>query len=81
VLLALRVGFAARWLKKDGLFLVLDDAFQHADWERRERLVDLVMDLARSGWQILYLTMDDHIRDLFNEKGKAFGKEFVSVVL
>ncbi len=77
VLLALRIGCAAHVLGKQSLFLVLDDAFQHADWDRRERLMDEVIRLGKKGWQILYLTMDDHIRDLFLKRGeKEFKKEF-----
>lgn len=75
VLLALRIGCAAHILGKQSLFLVLDDAFQHADWDRRERLMDEVVRLGKKGWQILYLTMDDHIRDLFNERGAREFKE------
>jgi len=77
VLLALRIGCAAHILGKQSLFLVLDDAFQHADWDRRERLMDEVIRLGKNGWQILYLTMDDHIRDLFQDRGvKEFKKGF-----
>lgn len=77
VLLALRIGCAAHILGKQSLFLILDDAFQHADWDRRERLLEEVVRLGKSGWQILYLTMDDHIRNLFQDQGaKAFKKEF-----
>ena len=77
VLLALRIGCAAHVLGRQSLFLVLDDAFQHADWERRERLLDEIIRLGLAGWQILYLTMDDHIRDLFQERGeKAFKNTF-----
>jgi len=77
VLLALRIGCAAHTLGKQSLFLVLDDAFQHADWDRRERLMDEVIRLGKVGWQILYLTMDDHLRDLFHDMGeKTFKKEF-----
>jgi recombinational DNA repair ATPase RecF len=77
VLLALRLGCAARILGKERLFLLLDDAFQYADWERRGWLLEKMADLAQAGWQILYLTMDDHIRDLFRDMGeKAFKKEF-----
>ena len=57
-------------------FLILDDAFQYSDWQRRENLMDQVVDLARSGWQILYLTMDDHIRDLFIKRGRVFKEQF-----
>ena len=81
VLLALRIGFASRLMRQDRLFLILDDAFQYSDWERRRYMTDTVVELAKSGWQILYFTMDDHIRDLFDEKGKAFGKEYVRMEL
>jgi uncharacterized protein YhaN len=77
VLLALRLGCADHILGRQSLFLILDDAFQHADWDRRERLLEEVIRLGKSGWQILYLTMDDHIRDLFQDHGaKEFKKEF-----
>jgi predicted nucleic acid-binding Zn-ribbon protein len=69
VLLGLRMGFAEQIFKQRELFLLLDDAFQHADWSRRKRLVDQSVALAKKGWQIIYFTMDDHIRDLFDEAG------------
>jgi uncharacterized protein YhaN len=71
VLLGLRVGFAAHLLRQDRLFLLLDDAFQHADWQRRQWLVEQAVTLAEDGWQIIYFTMDDHIRDLFSDAGQA----------
>jgi uncharacterized protein YhaN len=77
VLLGLRLGFAAQILKQQRLFLLLDDAFQHADWQRRERLLSQVVELAKDGWQITYFTMDDHIRDLFNSAGpEHFGRQY-----
>jgi hypothetical protein len=78
MLLALRIGFASILLGKEKPFLILDDAFQHSDWTRREYLLETVMDLAKSGCQILYLSMDDHIRDLFQTKVKSkFGDKYV----
>ncbi len=77
VLLALRIGFARKLMDKDALFLILDDAFQHSDWQRREYLVDEMIELARQGWQILYFTMDDHIRGLFESRVKpVFGDQY-----
>ena len=76
VLLALRIGFATRLLKQDSLFLILDDAFQYSDWERRGWLMDMMVELAKNGWQIIYFTMDDHIKKLFEFKGKVFGNDF-----
>jgi uncharacterized protein YhaN len=70
VLLALRLGFASKVFEERKLFLILDDAFQHADWNRRRLLVDKAVVLANEGWQIIYFTMDDNIRDLFDAAGK-----------
>ncbi len=75
--LALRMGIAARLTGGDPLFLILDDAFQHSDWNRREALVKQVIKMVKNGWQIIYLSMDDHIRDLFLKYGKgALKKQF-----
>ena len=65
ILLALRLGIAAYTLGDQRMFLILDDAFQHSDWERREWLVTKMADLANLGWQIIYFTMDEHIKKLF----------------
>jgi len=75
VMLALRIGFTQKLLTKDSLFLILDDAFQHSDWEKRKILIDKLAEIAKKGWQIIYLTMDDHIKGLFDEAGKKFETE------
>jgi uncharacterized protein YhaN len=81
VLLGLRIGFAARILAGTPLFLILDDAFQHSDWERRERLVRKLFTLSRDGWQIIYFTMDDHIRKLFESNAKEAGKDQYQTIM
>ena len=75
--LAIRMGIASRVSGGDPLFMILDDAFQHSDWNRRDTLVKLVINMVKNGWQITYLSMDDHIRDLFLKYGKgALKKQF-----
>ncbi|MBM3700797.1 MAG: hypothetical protein FJW68_07820 [Actinobacteria bacterium] len=74
IMLALRIGFSSKILKQDRLFLILDDALQHSDWERREVLVDMLAEIAHDGWQVIYFTMDDHIKTLFDKAGKSFKK-------
>lgn len=73
VYLALRVGLAEAALEAGEAsgegFLLLDDAFLTADWERRERMVETARDLAERGWQVVYLTCDTHLRELFGEAG------------
>ncbi len=72
VMLALRIGFTSKILKEDTLFLILDDAFQHSDWQKREILINKLADIADKGWQVIYLTMDDNIKGLFDKAGKKF---------
>ncbi len=74
VMLALRIGFTRKLLKKDSLFLILDDAFQHSDWEKREIIIGKLVEIAEKGWQIIYLTMDNHIKGLFDRAGEKFEK-------
>ena len=77
VLLAIRLGLLSHVLEDNTSFIILDDAFQHSDWTRRENLIQIVANLARDGWQILYFTMDDHIRELFEKKIKpSFGEQY-----
>ena len=81
VLLCLRMGIASDLAGDDPMFILLDDAFQYSDWERREQLADQVMAYALNGWQVFYFTMDDHLRDLFIRKGKKLGEAFTEITL
>ena len=78
VFLGARLGFARSALDNEPSFLVLDDAFQHSDWNRRKQLVQESVGLVEAGWQVLYFTMDDHIRDLFNAEGERLGERYVT---
>ena len=79
--LAMRIGFSSIAMKGQTAFLILDDAFQHSDWPRRTNLMDQVLRLVKSGWQVFYFTMDDHIRDLFLKAGEKVGDRFRSLEL
>lgn len=75
VLLAIRFGILRHYLTQQSMFIILDDAFQHSDWDRRLKLVDSLGTLASEGWQILYFTMDEHVRSLFESRLKPRFKD------
>jgi len=79
LLFALRVSLTKDILN-DFAFFIFDDAFQHSDYDRRPKLVDQLFNLSDEGWQIIYLTMDDNIRDIFLNKGKN-NKNFQEIIL
>ncbi len=79
--LAMRMGFVSIAMKGRTAFPILDDAFQHSDWPRRENLMKQIKRLVDSKWQIFYFTMDDHIRDLFMKTGEKLEDRFKSLEL
>lgn len=81
IMIALRIGLAKNILKGEPAFLILDDAFQHSDYKKRPLLVETLFELAREGWQIIYLTMDDHIRELFKLKSSNLELGFKEISL
>jgi energy-coupling factor transporter ATP-binding protein EcfA2 len=80
-LIAMRIGFSSTIMKGQTAFLILDDAFQFSDWTRRVNLMDQILRLVTSGWQIFYFTMDDNIRELFLKAGKKLGDRLKTVEL
>lgn len=59
--LALRLSLAQDLLADNPGFLILDDAYLCADSTRLDRMLALLAQLAKAGWQILYFTMDERI--------------------
>jgi len=76
--LALRMGFASIAMEGETGFLILDDAFQPSDWNRRKNLVAQTKSFVESGWQVFYFTMDDHMEELFKDEGATLGDGFRS---
>ncbi len=81
VMIALRIGFAKSLLQGNTAFLIFDDAFQYSDYKRRPIMIDTLLELAKEGWQVIYLTMDNHIRDLFVQKARTTSLQYCLITL
>lgn len=80
ILLALRMGLSKKVTGRDGIFMILDDAFQYSDWDRRENLIGQALTMVKQGWQIIYLTMDDNIKEGFEKASKKLDKDQFSLI-
>lgn len=65
-----RIKFLEKVLKGKKGFLLLDDPFLPCHSGRLKNMVDLMWQLTREGWQIVYFTIDERIRNLL-QKQKA----------
>ncbi len=69
LLLALRASIIEHSIGK--AFLILDDTLQFTDYKRRPSAVNTLCELSKNGWQIIYMTMDNHLLSLFEQhRGK-----------
>ena len=80
ILLALRIGIAKKITNKENLFIILDDAFQYSDWHRRTKLIEQAVNIVKEGWQLIYFTMDDHIKEEFEKAAKGLSKNDFSLI-
>jgi uncharacterized protein YhaN len=80
ILLSLRLHLAEKISGKQTLFFLMDDTFQHSDWDRRKSLIKQLSKLVIKGWQVIYFTMDDNILELCNTAGVKLGTDKYSII-
>lgn len=68
-LLALRLALLERFLDGEKGFLVLDDPLLGSSESRKRRAIDVLIDYARNGWQVIYLTVDPAVPEIFRVQG------------
>lgn len=64
--MSVRLKLAKEILGEPG-FLVLDNAFVHSDIERVDKEIEFLQNLEEEGWQIIYFTFRDDVKDRLEE--------------
>lgn len=80
--LSIRLALGEKLLKGGKGFFIMDDPFIKADKERLAKQMDILKKISESGWQILYFTAKDEVKDLLKEdieKGKISYIEVQSI--
>jgi uncharacterized protein YhaN len=65
--LSIRLALGERLLKGNKAFFIMDDPFIKADKRRLQRQVNVLKRISQSGWQIIYFTAKDEVRDALKE--------------
>lgn len=66
---SLRVSLLQHLFGGEPLFLLLDDPFLTSDRERIEKLLEMLVDFSKEGWQIFYFTMDEEVPIILKDIG------------
>ncbi|MGH1363175.1 MAG: AAA family ATPase [Calditrichia bacterium] len=61
--LTIRISLAEKLLDEEKGFFIFDDPFLKSDTERLRRQMELLLDLSQQGWQVLYFTAKDEVKN------------------
>lgn len=65
--LSIRIALGEKLLKGDKGFFIMDDPFIKADTKRLRRQIDILKRIAEHGWQIIYFTAKDEVKNAFED--------------
>jgi len=65
--LAIRLALGEKLLGPEKGFLILDDPFLKADTQRLQAQLEMLREIARAGWQILYFTAKEEVKRALQE--------------
>lgn len=65
--LSIRLALGEKLLKGDKAFFIMDDPFIKADGKRLRSQMNILRRISQSGWQILYFSAKDEVREALKE--------------
>lgn len=77
--LSIRLALGEKLLKGNKGFFIMDDPFVKADKERLQKQIDILRSISEAGWQIMYFTAKDEVRDVLKEDVKSNKVNYVEI--
>ena len=68
--LSIRLALGEKILKGEKGFFIMDDPFVKSDINRLKRQLSILRELSKTGWQILYFTAKEEIKDCLKDEIK-----------
>lgn len=65
--LSIRLALGEKLLKGGNGFFIMDDPFVKADLGRLQKQLDILKSISESGWQIMYFTAKDEVKDVLQQ--------------
>ncbi|MBN2401386.1 MAG: hypothetical protein JXN64_03210 [Spirochaetes bacterium] len=77
--LSIRIALGEKLLQSEKGFFIMDDPFIKSDKERIEKQIDILKKICEMGWQILYFSCKDEIKDILSNDIKNNNIDFISI--
>jgi hypothetical protein len=77
--LSIRLALGEKLLKGNKAFFIMDDPFIKADKGRLQKQVNILSRISKSGWQIIYFTAKDEVRDILRKDIKSNQVNYVEI--
>lgn len=67
---AIRLGLSQKLLGEEQGFFIVDDPFLKSDQKRLKSQLDMLVNFAKKGWQIIYFSAKDEVKDYMKNKAE-----------
>ncbi len=76
---SIRLSLGEKILKDEKGFFIMDDPFIKADSERLQRQIDTLKKISKSGWQIIYFSAKQEVKNALKEDIKKGAINYIEV--
>jgi len=77
--LSIRLALGEKLLKGNKTFFIMDDPFIKADRKRLQKQMNILKRISKLGWQIIYFTAKDEVRDILKEDIESNQVNYVEI--